>query len=163
MLIPFDQLPPSAKIWIFPIIGELDASKLEKIKTDVTSFIKDWTSHDRSLNGSAEIVYDAILILGVDEGHHGASGCSIDKMMRFIQNLEGHYNISLLLRHKIPLLVRQKVNFIDLKDIELKIQNGEMSKQDHYLDLTFTQKSDWQNQGLKSLSEGWLGKKLAKV
>ena len=49
----------------------------------------------------AEIRYNRFIILIVDESHAGASGCSIDKSVHFMQQLEQEYGINLFDRFNL--------------------------------------------------------------
>jgi len=53
------------------------------------------------LKARAEVRYNRFLILIVDEGQAGASGCSIDKSVHFMQHLEQEFNINLFDRFNL--------------------------------------------------------------
>jgi hypothetical protein len=86
------------KVWTF-LIGQQPANDLlEQLTGETKAFVKGWTAHDHQLTASVEIFKNRIIIIKVDESNYGASGCSIDKLTRFIKELEKKHGISLLNR-----------------------------------------------------------------
>ena len=110
MWIDFNQLPDDARIWMFSIVGDVSEDTLIQMKKELKVFISEWTSHSATLEASAEWWQDNYLIISLDESKYGASGCSIDKLLRFIQKLEADYKISLLVKTKIGILQGETTN-----------------------------------------------------
>ena len=160
MWIEFELLPEDARIWIFTIQGELDDRSRAFLTNELKAFIQDWTSHQFSLKASAKISEDRFIILGLDQQQAGASGCSIDKLMRFIQKLELDTGLSLLLKNKIAVKREKGIELFHVHDIKQCIADGTFGTDDKYFDTMVDSKYALESNWLKSLSEGWLGKKL---
>jgi hypothetical protein len=47
----------------------------------------DWTAHNQALTASSEVFENQCIVLMVDESQAGASGCSIDKSVHFLEDL----------------------------------------------------------------------------
>ena len=58
----------------------------------------------------------------IDGKHALASGCSIDKSIHFIQNIERQFTISLLDRQIVALKEAGKINLLKRKDFEKMIE-----------------------------------------
>ncbi len=86
------------RAWTFVINKELQPQQLEELKSAGREFVKRWTAHDVQLSGSFDVFKDRIVVVKVDEDAHEASGCSIDKLTRFIKETEQHLQISLMNR-----------------------------------------------------------------
>ena len=100
MLVPSSQLPDHSRIWIYQSSREFTRDEIESISAETENFLQTWTAHDKSLKAGFEIRYNRFLILMIDEKVAGASGCSIDKSVHFVQALEKKYDINFLDRMK---------------------------------------------------------------
>ena len=160
MWIDFNQLPDDARIWMFSIVGDISEDTLIQMKKELKVFISEWTSHSATLEASAEWWQDNYLIISLDESKYGASGCSIDKLLRFIQKLEADYKISLLVKSKIGILQGETMKYEDLPAIKHMISNGMLNKNAMYGDTTIASKRELRYHFLKPLHEGWLAKKI---
>jgi hypothetical protein len=96
MLIPFENLPDSSRVWIYQANRSFSDQELQEIKTQSEDFITQWTVHGADLKASFEIRYKRFIIFGLDQEMNMASGCSIDASVHFIQQLEKQYNVELL-------------------------------------------------------------------
>ncbi len=96
MLVDFEKLPDSSRVWIYQANRSFSEEELQEIKTATDVFIEQWTAHGQDLKAGYEIRYNRFLILALDQQVAAASGCSIDASVHFIQELEKKYNVSLL-------------------------------------------------------------------
>lgn len=95
-LVAFDQMPPDARLWIFAAerpLGEDDRRRLFAI---VDGFLEGWRAHGLPLTAARDWRYDRFLLVAVDEASAGPSGCSIDAMVRQIEDLERAIGVALL-------------------------------------------------------------------
>ena len=100
-MVPFGDLPDSARVWIFAADEPLGDAERARILSAVDSFLDTWTAHGAPLRGGREIVYDRFLVVGVDEGAALPSGCSIDALVRVFKGLESALGRSLLDRSSV--------------------------------------------------------------
>ena len=95
-VVPFDDLPSDARLWIFASERPLSSAEAESLLTIVDQFLMHWKAHGVPLTAGRDWRYDRFLLVGVDEASAGASGCSIDAMVRHLQQLESALGVSLL-------------------------------------------------------------------
>lgn len=86
------------RIWIYTLSRPLEAPELEELKNLCRHFVSGWTAHDVSLDASYELYKERLLIFKVNEAKYNASGCSIDKQLRFVKELENKFKVELLNR-----------------------------------------------------------------
>lgn len=84
---------PASRVWTYVANRPLTAKEQTAATAALTDFTANWTAHDSALRAKAEIFADRVLFLVVDETHAGASGCSIDKSVHFLENLGEKMNI----------------------------------------------------------------------
>src|SRR3954470_21026295 len=93
MFVPSSELPAHSRIWIYQTNRQLTDEETNSISEKTKKFLESWTAHDNALKAGFEIRYNRFLILMIDEKVAGASGCSIDKSVHFIQSLEKDYQV----------------------------------------------------------------------
>ena len=96
MLIPFEEMPKSAKIWIYQANRKMTDEEVATANELLTTFVENWAAHSTPLKASYLIKYNRFIILAVDQEYHAASGCSIDASVKIIQDLEQKFGIDLL-------------------------------------------------------------------
>jgi hypothetical protein len=95
------QFSENSRVWVYQANRELSLTEVNQIKDELDSFTLSWTAHNNQLKAKAEVRYNRFLILIVDESQAGASGCSIDKSVHFMQHLEQKFNINLFDRFNL--------------------------------------------------------------
>jgi hypothetical protein len=96
MFVPFENLPPESKIWIYQSNRRFTDDELGVIESELKSFVESWQSHGTSLEASYLLKYNRFIILAVNQEIQMATGCSIDKSVAFIQEIEQKYQVDLL-------------------------------------------------------------------
>jgi len=87
ILVNDSTFSPDSRVWVYtsnrPLTGEESAFAQKKLD----AFCQQWTAHNQALLAKAEVFEDQFLVLMVDETQAGASGCSIDKSVHFLEQL----------------------------------------------------------------------------
>lgn len=96
MYIPFENLPDESRIWIYQSSRKFSEDEVADIEKNLLEFVTNWAAHGTSLEASFQIKYNRFIILAVNQEVQQATGCSIDKSVEFIQNLEQKYEVDLL-------------------------------------------------------------------
>ena len=96
MLIPFEEMPKSARIWIYQANRKMTDEEVATANELLTTFVENWAAHSTPLKASYQIKYNRFIILAVNQDIQAATGCSIDKSVAFIQSLEKKYEVDLL-------------------------------------------------------------------
>jgi hypothetical protein len=94
--IPFDQLPTDARLWIFAAERPLAAAESRRVLEETDAFINQWMAHGVPLSAGRELRHDQFVLVGVDERAAGVSGCSIDALVRRMQQLETVLGLELI-------------------------------------------------------------------
>ena len=80
---------PDSRVWVYQSNRTLGTDECSRVSQALESFCRQWTAHNLRLKAVAEIVEGRYIVLMVDETGAGASGCSIDKSVHFLEDL-GH-------------------------------------------------------------------------
>ena len=128
MLVPFNELPDHARIWIYQGNREFTADEIPVLKNELAEFLLQWTAHGAELKAGYELPYNRFVVIGLDESQAAASGCSIDASVRFIQELEKSFQIDLLDKMNVTFKQGDTVQFKPLKDFRKMAKDRAVNK-----------------------------------
>ena len=128
MYVSFNLLPPNAKVWIYQSDSNLSSTDVELIEKEVKFFLNNWSSHNKEIESSYEIRYNRFLIIGLNENINSASGCSIDKSVNFIKNLQSILKVNFLNRLDVAYKIGNEINSISLLEFQDMIRENKLSK-----------------------------------
>ena len=94
MLVSFNEICDSSRIWIFQSDLKIENNKIELIKNELEKFLVQWSSHGKELKSSFEIKYNLFIIIAVDGSVNNATGCSVDSLTNFILKIQENNNIN---------------------------------------------------------------------
>jgi len=118
------QFSENSRVWVYQANRKLNDSEVSAIQKQVDEFTTLWTAHNNQLKARGEVRYNRFIILIVDETQAGASGCSIDKSVRFVQQLEQQYNMHLLDRFNLAYREGAEVFSAPRHDFENLLKQG---------------------------------------
>lgn len=127
MLVDFDTLPETSRIWIYQANRSFTSDELVEIEKKINEFLEQWTAHGADLKGGYEIKYKRFIIIGLDQGVTPATGCSIDTSVRFIQQLEKEYNVDLIDKMNVSFKQGEFVAYKPLNDFKKMAKNKSVS------------------------------------
>ena len=100
----------------------------EKDKKDWETFIySDEKLPNKDFKSSFEIRYKTFIIIAADESNL-VSGCSIDLLMKFIQDLEVSFNLQLLDKLQIKYIENDKIHTKHISDFKNYCHNLDKNK-----------------------------------
>ncbi|MFT6359942.1 MAG: hypothetical protein ACJAYJ_004179 [Saprospiraceae bacterium] len=106
----FKNMPLHSRVWIYQSIREFSENEIAQLKTKAERFISEWTSHGKTMSACIEIFYNRFIIVCVDEKTISASGCGIDKSVKFIQQLESDLGENTSLLDRMNVAYRQNAH-----------------------------------------------------
>jgi hypothetical protein len=104
-LVPFSELPSDSRLWIFAAERPLSSDESRRVLSEADAFIGQWTAHGVPLSAGRELRYNQFVLVGVNERAAGVSGCSIDALVRRLQQLEQTLGVELV--NNGPVLYRE--------------------------------------------------------
>jgi len=147
------------KIWIYVLSKELDELSKKQFLQNCSDFTGSWTAHDQPLAASFELHKNSLLIMKVDESAYNASGCSIDKLQRFVQQQEKEFGIELLNRLLVALDVNNTVLVTHSSKIKEFLSQNTINENTLVYDAAITSSEELKN-WKKPLKDTWLSKYL---
>ena len=95
-VVPLGSLPDDARVWVFAAERALAPAEADAVLGTVDGFLGVWAAHGHPLTSARELREGRFLVVAVDEAATGASGCSIDALVREIRDLEARLQVTLV-------------------------------------------------------------------
>ncbi len=121
------QLSDNSRVWIYQSDRQLSEQETQQIQQHLNAFAAQWTAHNNQLKATGEVRYNRFLILTVDESQAGASGCSIDKSVHFMKQIEQAFAINLFDRFNLAYKEGNAVLSLPRNAFEEKLASGEIN------------------------------------
>lgn len=148
------------RIWIYTISHLLPEEQLNALKQRCQDFVSTWTAHEVSLDASFELYKNRLLIFKVNEANYNASGCSIDKQVRLVKELEQQFAVELLNRLLVAYEKNGEVAVVRTSEIAGLLNDGSINEHTLVFDNTISQSTDLTTNWKKPLKETYLSRYL---
>ena len=140
---------PESRVWVYTADRPLTPEESAFAQTNLDAFCRQWTAHNQALKAAAEVFENQMLILMVDETQAGASGCSIDKSVHFLEKLGNEIGADFFERMRFAWIDEQgKVRFANRPEFSALVQEGRIDSN--------TMVADTLVQTRAQLAEKWL-------
>ena len=126
MLVTFETLPVTARIWIYQSIRKLTADEISNTIQTTENFLQNWTAHQADLKAGVQILFNHFIIIGVDENYNDASGCSIDKKVNFMKQVGNMLQVDLFNRMQVAYIENDLIQFTGMHELAGRIKIGEL-------------------------------------
>lgn len=155
MLVPFEQLPEDARVWIYQSNRPFTAEELTEVKAELEDFVKEWTSHGNELSAGCDVLYNRFIVIGVDEDFATLGGCSIDTSIHFIQHLQSKYNVDLLDRMNVTFRQGEYITYKELIDFKKMVKDRSVSPKTIVFNNLVTTKGEFDDYWEVPMEESW--------
>jgi len=118
------QFSKNSRVWVYQSTTAFTHEQAQQIQQQLNAFAQGWTAHNHQLLAGAQIKYNRFLILVVDESQAGASGCSIDKSVNFMKQLEQQYAIVLFDRFNLAYRNGEEIVSASRHEFEARVKEG---------------------------------------
>ncbi|MCX8491190.1 MAG: hypothetical protein ORN54_08995 [Cyclobacteriaceae bacterium] len=162
MYVPFQSLPDHARIWVYQASRKLSDVEAEKIRSSQHTFCEQWEAHGQALHSSFKLEYNQFLIVGVDEGVHSASGCSIDGSVRILKGYHSELGVNFLDPSQIPFILNGEVKLFPRLELKSLFESGQLNGATRTFNNLVATKADFEKQWEIPAEKSWLVKYLPK-
>jgi hypothetical protein len=155
-LIQIEDLPNSARTWVFGADRGLDQGATDLLLREVDRFLSQWHAHGAPLTTARDWKYGRFLTVAVDQSTAGASGCSIDGLFRSLKALEPRLGASLVTSGLV--FYRSKKGAIESVDRERFTElsaEGKIGPKTRVFDPTVTTLGEWRARFELDAAQSW--------
>ena len=159
--VPFDQLPPPARVWVFASDRPLRGDDARTLLAEVDRFLAQWKAHGAPLRSAREWKEDRFLAIGIDPTVEQASGCSIDGLFRGLQSLERALNTRLVAGGRVFYRdAKGEPQLASRADVQSLAQKGLLTDTTRVFDTSVTDASAWRDRFEQLARETWVASLL---
>lgn len=151
-----DVLPKSSRLWIFQSSRLMTDTLFDQVSGTLDEFIAQWAAHGRQLFAGFEIKHDRFIVIAVDQNHEAASGCSIDSMMRCVQQVDADFQLNLLDRMKVAYLDGAEVKEAGIQQFREMWGSGRVNGETRIFNNTISTLAELENSWLVPVNQSWL-------
>jgi hypothetical protein len=152
---PFQHLPAETRVWIYQSNKHIPDETATALKQVVNQFAQNWVSHNRQLRAHGDVLHNRFILLAVDESQADASGCSIDKSVHFIKQVESQLGIDLFDRMTFAWLEGNEVKTASSQAFAELYQSGQINNETLVFDNLVKTKGELEENWLKPLNKSW--------
>jgi len=151
----YEILPDSTRVWIYQANKPFSEEDIPQIQQYITNFTTNWVSHNNQLKAYGNIYHRQFIVLMVDESQSGASGCSIDKSVHFIKQLEQHYSVDLFDRLVFTYVDGEEIKTASRDEFAALYKEGHINNHTMVFDNLVKNKEAFKKEWLKPLGKSW--------
>lgn len=155
MLVPFEKLPDSSRVWIYQANRSFTEDEIQEISEKLDDFLTKWTVHGSELEAAYEIKYKRFITIGLNQEVNSASGCSIDASVQFIQKLEKEYNVDLLDKMNVSYKQGEFIAYKSLADFRKMAKQRAVSSNTIVFNNLVNNKAEYLSDWEVPASESW--------
>ncbi len=119
-----DTMPAHARVWIYKSAKAFTPEQREAILERGAAFTGGWATHGTALDACVDVLFDHLIVVAVDEQQAEASGCSIDKSVRFVLDLERELGLPLTDRMVVLYETDGAVKVCRVPEVEGLLRSG---------------------------------------
>ena len=153
-------LPDHARVWIFQADRFLTDEETAKLEEAGERFAAQWRAHGKELSAEFGTVDNLFVVMAIDEKMEGASGCSIDTFMLFIQDAEREIGLSLTNRLCFAGVVDGETKVIRSAEAKTYVDAGSLTGDTPVFDTLVSSLGELRNGWLKPASALWVKRLL---
>lgn len=156
-----ETVGPDARVWIYQASRQFTNAEADELRAAASQFTSDWQAHGTNLIAAYGLYFNRFLALFVDESRHGASGCSIDSSLRFVQALEKKFNMNLLGRTQVAYFDNGEVQTVEMNQMLELFNAGRLNVDTLVFNNLVGTKGEMETKWIGPISESWHARILA--
>ncbi|WP_025764187.1 hypothetical protein [Dyadobacter tibetensis] len=156
MYLPFDEIDLNSRIWIFQANRSLTDTEQDTIHETLKSSLENWEAHGQALTASVKLFEHRFVVLAVDERKELPSGCSIDKLTHWMQEIGHQMQIDFFDRSLVYLDDTGHLQSVAVPAIKSSIENEIIGRYTKVYDNQVQTKAQWMTKWKVPAHQTWL-------
>ncbi|MDO5510359.1 MAG: ABC transporter ATPase [Weeksellaceae bacterium] len=156
----FAGMPAESRLWTFMADKVLKQEDLDVIHQRAKQFLMQWNAHGDAVQGEYAVLYNQFLVMVVDEKQTAVSGCSVDSMVRFVQELGSELQVDFTNRMLIAYLQHDRMEIRPLPQFKQQVRSGDIDAETLVFNPSVVTLQEWRDNWLVHLPQSWAGSLL---
>jgi hypothetical protein len=154
-MIDYNLISENSKVWIYQSNLELSEEISHIFEKAIEQFVEQWTSHNHTLKAWGKLFHNRFVVLMADESQSVASGCSIDKSVNFIRELQKISGTDFFDRFCFAYKNQDKIIAVNRVEFERMFKNSEITEDTLVFNNLVQTKKDFESGWLIPLGKSW--------
>ena len=151
----YQELADHSRVWIYQTDRKLTEIEVKEIRAHGAEFIAQWAAHGSDLQAAFEVFYNQFIVLFADESQVKASGCSIDSSVRFIKDIEKHYQLDLFNRLNLTYKEGSEIKMMAMADFQKALEEGVLNDETTVFNNLIETKGDFVSKWEVPVKSSW--------
>jgi len=152
------KISENSRVWIYQANRIFNQEEELAILQILHNFTAEWLAHGHALAAKGEVLHHQFIILSVDEEVAGATGCSIDKSVNLMKEIEQKFNLNLFDRFRIAYRQNEDVINCSREEFEELIKNGQVNEDTLVFNNLISSRNEMQTAWEIPLKDSWHAK-----
>ena len=122
------EISENSRVWIYQSDRLFSETEKVEIERTLSDFTAQWQAHGYQLAAYGEVRYHRFIIMIVDESIAGATGCSIDKSVKLMQQIEQDFQVNLFDRFNVAFYDGDEIITKKREEFESLIIDGSVTE-----------------------------------
>ena len=157
----FDDMPASSRVWIYQSEREMSKDVMDKVAAKCQGFCENWEAHGKPLESSYQIIHNQFIVITVNEQANMATGCSIDKSVSLMREIEQQFGLSLFDRTQVAFLEDDRVFISPMGSLKSKVADGVITRNTVTFNNLVKNLGEFRNNWLEPAGNTWLKRYFA--
>lgn len=149
------NISENSRVWIYQANRILTEEEVLSILQMLNNFTAEWLAHGHALAAIGEVLHHQFIILSVDEEVAGATGCSIDKSVNLMKEIEQKFKLNLFDRFRIAFRQNEEVINCSREEFEIMIKNGIVNENTHVFNNLINNRNELRTAWEIPLKDSW--------
>lgn len=164
MIFSYQHLLPAdfsdeSRVWIYQSSRLFTINEALQIEGILNELVTNWKAHGAPVKGYANLFFGQFIILMTDENSF-VSGCSIDSVVRIIQQIEKQFGVEMFNWQNLAFVVKDKVQIIPRQQFNYAIENNFITPQTLFFNNVVATKKELENNWMIPVEQSWLKTKI---
>ena len=147
---------PESRVWVYTSNRPLTEEESAFAQKHLDAFCRQLTAHNQALLAKAEVLEHQFIVLMVDESQAGASGCSIDKSVHFLEGLGAEIGADFFERMRFAWVDAQgEVRFANRPEFVGLVREGKIGADTLVADTLVQTKAQLAEKWLVPFGQSW--------
>jgi len=164
MLVDFNSMPDSSRIWIYQSSRVLSPEEQSWLAEKSAAFVSAWTAHQADLKAAVLVTDGLFVVFAVDESFNEASGCSLDKKVAFIKDAEKQLALNFFERMNFAWVdLDNEIKLSRLHDLDNLIASGSITENTIVHNNLVSSMKEFRNHWKSPLAKTWMMQFVRKI
>jgi len=154
-MIDYNLISENSKVWIYQSNQELSEETSKILEVAIERFVEQWTSHNNALKAWGKLFHRRFVVLMADESQSPASGCSIDKSVNFVKELQKISGTDFFDRFCFAYKKEDTILAADRFEFENMFKNAEISVDTIVFNNLVQTKKEFESSWMLPLGKSW--------